>query len=160
MRGSTAGSMPRARTSSPTWMTPARPRSRPPSTPARSGRAASGTPPRDPDLPCRLAVPTLTPMKYPTGPRPVLVSAHRNPARCAGRDRPLSGFAGLDDPPGGHVVLPVGGDGPPHDLDDLGGEQRIQGGLVDPERLVAADPDVGEACPFELAGERPPRQRL
>ena len=47
--------MPRARTSSPTSPIRARPKSRPPSTPARSGRAASGTPPRGPDLPaaCR-----------------------------------------------------------------------------------------------------------
>ncbi len=48
IRGSPVGSMPRRRTSSPTWPPP-RPRSRPPSTPARSRRAASATPPRGPD---------------------------------------------------------------------------------------------------------------
>jgi len=83
-------------------------------------------------------------------------SQHTQPSRLC---RPLPRFAGLDDHPGGHVVLAVGGDGLPHDLDDLGGEQRIQGGLVDPERLVTSDPDVGESCPLQFAGEDTLRHR-
>jgi hypothetical protein len=74
-------------------------------------------------------------------------------------DRWLPWSAGLDDHPGGHVVLVDGWDGLPHDLDDLRGEQRVQGGLVDPERLVASDPDVGESCPLQFAGEDTLRHR-
>src|SRR4029453_9009532 len=58
MRALIAGSLWRGHTSSPTWPTPARPRSRLRSTPDRSGPAASGTPPRGPDQPtaCRARV--------------------------------------------------------------------------------------------------------
>ena len=44
-------------------------------------------------------------------------------------------------------------DRPPHDLDDLGREQRIHGSLVDPEGAVPPDPEVAESRSPEFAGE-------
>ena len=65
---------------------------------------------------------------------------------------------GLHDHTSGHVVLVVGRDRSPHDLDQLGREQRVLRRVIDPVRLVTADPDVNETRSLELLGEDTLRQ--
>src|SRR6266545_5083529 len=70
----------------------------------------------------------------------------------------LAGLDGLDDHGSGNTILMVEGDRPPHDLDDLVREQRHQGGILDPERPVPADPHAHEPGSFKLLGEDTLRQ--
>ena len=68
------------------------------------------------------------------------------------------GLRSLDDHSGGNTISIVSRDGPSHDLDDFRGEERHQGRILDPERLVPADPHVREPGSFELLGEDTLRQ--
>jgi hypothetical protein len=59
----------------------------------------------------------------------------------------------LHDHTGGHVVLAIRPDRSPHDLDQLGREQRVSRRIFDPVRPVTADPDILETGSLELLGE-------
>ena len=70
----------------------------------------------------------------------------------------LYGLTGLHDHTGGHVGLAVGRDRRSHDLDQLGREQRVPPGVLDPIWLVTPDPDLHETRSPELLGEDTLRQ--
>lgn len=58
----------------------------------------------------------------------------------------------------GHGALTIGRDERPHKLDQLGGEERVEGEVVDRHRPPLMNCDLPESCSLELVDEVTLRQ--
>lgn len=78
-----------------------------------------------------------------------------SPPGCLGGASP---GAGRKDDDGADLGLCLGRDVPAHEGEQVGGEERVEGEVVDAEGLPSVDADVAKACPLEFRDEVTLRQ--